>query len=89
MAIQDHTGIRRDQQDHVFERSYVFNGSVLYLVLVFGFALFIGNIFWLRGKLTLIVAGKKLAPTPLFCCFLSFNSSMRCQLVILEGLNSF
>lgn len=69
MAIQDHTGIRRDQQDHVFERSYVFNGSVLYLVLVFGFALFIGNIFWLRGKLTLIVAGKKIGTYPAFLLF--------------------
>lgn len=40
MSIQGHTGIRMEQQSQVSERSYIFIGSVLYLLFVFGFTLF-------------------------------------------------
>ena len=40
MSIQGQTGIRMEQESHVAARSYIFIGSILYLVFALGFTFF-------------------------------------------------
>ncbi|WP_203339645.1 hypothetical protein [Planococcus beijingensis] len=40
MSIQGQTGIRMEQKAYVPEKSYIFIGSILYLIFVVGFTFF-------------------------------------------------
>ncbi|WP_156108896.1 hypothetical protein [Planococcus sp. PAMC 21323] len=40
MSIQGRTGIRMEQEHYVSGRSYIFIGSILYLIFILGFTFF-------------------------------------------------
>lgn len=48
MSIQGQTGIRMEQQAHVSERSYIFIGSIVYLLFAVGFTFYIYREYFLN-----------------------------------------